>query len=187
MIIEVWRDIEGYEGLYRVSNMGRVRGRGSCIKPSKTKKGYLRVELWKGNARHSARIHRLVASAFVPNPHGKPDVNHIDGNKQNNRASNLEWVTPKENNAHAESNGLVCRPSIAVVMDELVSFKSINACARSTGIASKDIREVAAGTRKTAQATRSASQTPPRGALGGFKEGESNGGRNSTGELKFLF
>jgi hypothetical protein len=71
------------------------------------RKGYLAVDLYDNGERKTKRVHRLVAEAFVPNPHGKPEINHIDGNRHNNKVSNLEWVTKKENCRHAWDNGLV--------------------------------------------------------------------------------
>lgn len=95
---EEWRGVR--EGL-EVSNLGRVRRSrdGFIYKPGSNQKGYLKLRLsWLGR---SFVVHRLVAEAFCPNPHGKPCVNHIDANPKNNRADNLEWVTHKENNQHS--------------------------------------------------------------------------------------
>lgn len=100
--MEIWRDIQGYDGLYQVSSWGRVRSWYSCIlHPEVTKKGYLRVDLYDadGNRKHK-KVHRLVANAFIPNSDGKPQVNHKDGNKKNNSVTNLEWVTDAENKDH---------------------------------------------------------------------------------------
>lgn len=121
--IEIWKDIMGYEGLYQVSSLGRIKSlpkkmgrpdsnrqtnkRGPIILKSKlnpkNKKSYHRVNLGSNN---TITIHRLVATAFIPNPENKPTVNHIDGDKNNNCASNLEWATHKENNNHAYDLGL---------------------------------------------------------------------------------
>ena len=113
---EIWKPIEGYEGLYEVSNMGRVRSldrewkitpnhnmrtKGKVITQEKNHAGYLRACLSKHNNPRMFSTHRLVAKAFVPNPQNKPDVNHKDGDKANNRANNLEWVTPSENQIHS--------------------------------------------------------------------------------------
>jgi hypothetical protein len=118
---EIWKDILGYEGVYQISSKGRVkslgwnrvrsRGRIShradiLLKQTITHRGYKRVELnLKGSAKKFV-IHRLVAIAFISNPSNKPEVNHIDGNKENNDISNLEWCTSKENKSHAFVNGL---------------------------------------------------------------------------------
>lgn len=120
---EVWKDIEGYEGLYQVSNMGRVkslprkkhmpRNGIGCYYTTKERilrhgkaTRYLHVGLEKDGENKVFSIHRLVAKAFIPNPHNKPFVNHIDGNKHNNITINLEWCTQKENIGHAFLNGL---------------------------------------------------------------------------------
>lgn len=76
------------------------------LKPAFNKKGYPTVRLSSENRKKSARIHRLVALAFIPNPDNKPEVNHIDGNKQNNKAENLEWVTNAENHRHKMEHNL---------------------------------------------------------------------------------
>lgn len=103
---EVWKDVVHYEGLYEISNFGRVRNKKTQkIKVQKSnynkktgKGGYLFVDLWKHNKGRREYVHRLVAMAFIPNPDNKPQVNHKDEIKTNNEVSNLEWVTVKENN-----------------------------------------------------------------------------------------
>lgn len=95
---EVWKDVVGYEGLYQVSNLGRVKSLKSnqLLKPKIAKDGYVQIVLYNNN-RKTLYIHRLVASAFLDNPKDKAEVNHIDNNPSNNRLDNLEWVTHKEN------------------------------------------------------------------------------------------
>ena len=108
---EIWKDIEGYEGLYQVSNFGRILSIRShyILKGSMSSQGYKVTTLSKPNHKEAKRvlIHRLVAKSFVPNPQNKPQVNHIDGNKLNNNANNLEWVTGKENIQHTSKNKLL--------------------------------------------------------------------------------
>lgn len=105
---EIWKPIDGYVGLYEVSNMGRVRslvfrnnqasfGRIRILSPTDNGNGYKIVGLNKGAGRKNYYVHRLVASAFVGNPNNLPVVDHIDHNKANNKASNLQWVTQGEN------------------------------------------------------------------------------------------
>lgn len=99
---EQWRDIDGYDGAYQVSNLGRVRSRKSgewiVMKQGKNRKGYLRVDLSRDGKRKNASVHRLVASAFIPNTDSsKTLINHIDECKQNNRVSNLEWCDNQYN------------------------------------------------------------------------------------------
>ena len=98
---EEWRDIEGYEGLYMVSNFGRVVSFQGCnpriMKLGMTHKGYLHVGLQKNKQHKTIVVHRLVAKAFIPNPDNLPQVNHKDECKTNNRVDNLEWCTDKYN------------------------------------------------------------------------------------------
>lgn len=112
MCNEVWRPVVGYEGLYEVSNIGRVRRK--LGETERILKGYIAtnihymvVDLSKGdNKAKQYSIHRLVAQAFIPNPKNKPCVNHIDGNKLNNSVDNLEWCSYSENLTHAYRTGL---------------------------------------------------------------------------------
>ena len=91
--MEVWKDIPGYEGLYQVSNHGRVK-RGAYIKKTRiARNGYVLVSLWKDGNEKKCLVHRLVADAFIDNSSGLPEVNHKDENKANNHVSNLEWCT----------------------------------------------------------------------------------------------
>ena len=99
--MEIWRDIQGYEGLYQVSNEGRVRSlyhnKEHLLKPLKNNSGYLMVALCKGGERKVTTVHRLVAQTFVTNPNGFLEVNHKDENKENNREENLEWCSHSYN------------------------------------------------------------------------------------------
>ena len=115
--LELWKPVKDYEDCYLVSNFGRVfslpktdsAGRvlaGKICKAQKHSNGYFFVPLTKNGKTKQMRIHRLVADAFIPNPYNAPEVNHIDGKKENNFASNLEWCTRAENNKHAIKFGL---------------------------------------------------------------------------------
>lgn len=104
---ERWRWIEGYEGLYMVSDHGRVMGTpkrthyGHVLVLRKKRTGYVHVCLTKDGEKRYFAVHRLVARAFVSNPEHKPEVNHLNGIRSDNRAENLEWVTRSENEKHA--------------------------------------------------------------------------------------
>lgn len=104
--MEMWKDIPGFEGLYQVSSLGRIRRNGKFKTLRPDRRGYLTVWLCKNSVQKNHKVHRLVASVFIPNPESKRTVNHIDGNKQNNRVENLEWATHSENITHANSTGL---------------------------------------------------------------------------------
>ena len=101
MVDEVWKDVLHYEGLYLVSNYGRVKNAitGKFKTQSDNGHGYLKVILYKNNKGKNEYVHRLVALAFIPNPENKTTVNHLDEDKQNNYVGNLEWATQSENNS----------------------------------------------------------------------------------------
>ena len=115
-MIEEWKDIEGFEGFYQVSNLGRVKSLGGWCGTAKRKEkirathlthdGYVKVRLIHRGKDKTKRVHRLVAEAFIPNSENEETVNHLDGNKQNNVVSNLEWVNRTGQMLHAYSLGL---------------------------------------------------------------------------------
>lgn len=116
---EIWKAIEDYDGLYLVSNTGKVKSldwnhSGKEKELSQYEQGgYKLVGIRRKGVHHNYLVHRLVAIAFLDNPLNLPDVNHIDGNKTNNNVSNLEWVTKSENIRHAIEHGL--RTPICIV------------------------------------------------------------------------
>lgn len=174
---EEWKDIKGYEGVYQVSNLGRVKALSRVVRSGKgyttlkerfliqrkDAKGYIRTYLNDANGKtHYVPIHRLVAVAFIPNPECKPQVNHIDGVKYNNNVNNLEWCTNSENQLHAYRLGLnkptgrAGRPKVKVTQLDantgkiIQSFNSLNEASRKTGIQAQNIRKVIMNERHTA-------------------------------------
>lgn len=115
---EIWKDIPDYDGLYQVSNLGRVRSLDRTVKSSygavqnikgkiikyKNSRGYACVSLSKNGIVKYMRVHRLVALVFIPNPHNYPQINHKDCNPYNNQSENLEWCTQKYNNNYGSHN-----------------------------------------------------------------------------------
>lgn len=102
--MEIWKDLKGYEGKYRVSNKGRVSNYKRILTPTDNGNGYLIIGLCKDGKKKNFYIHRLVAGAFIDNPKNKPVVNHRDYNTKNNNAENLEWATQKENVIYSKNN-----------------------------------------------------------------------------------
>jgi len=157
--MEKWKDIKGFEGLYQVSNKGRVRSldriitfkdgkkrcyKGQLLKPHIETRGYLSVCLLKNSKRTYVRIHRLVAETFMYNKCKKPEINHIDGNKSNNAVTNLEFATHSENMQHAVKTGLKKRAYPVEMIDKktgevIKTFPSQNSAAAYFGKTSSRI------------------------------------------------
>lgn len=148
MAEEIWKDIKGYEGKYQISNLGKVRNNKSIIKPQKDNIGYMNVILYKDKTRKTKKIHRLVAEAFIENTNNLPEVNHINGNKKDNSASNLEWITHKNNSKHAVEIGLIKTKKVLCVETNKI-YKSIHEAARDTNTFDGHIIKVCKGERKT--------------------------------------
>lgn len=133
---EIWKDVVGYEGLYQVSNMGRVKslnywrtGQERLLRLIPSTSGYLKVKLHRDSKGKWYNVHKLVAQAFIPNPNSKPCIDHINTIRTDNRADNLRWVTCKEN-----SNNLLTREHIKQlrkkeVFCEDTIYNSIAECA----------------------------------------------------------
>ena len=115
MVEEIWKDIAGYEGLYMVSSLGRVKslnymhtGKEGILEQMKHRNGYLKVNLYKNGKMYQQYVHRLVAIAFIPNPEGKPEVDHINGKRTDCRYCNLRWVSSIENKNNGVSKKVLC-------------------------------------------------------------------------------
>lgn len=163
--MEIWRDIPGYEGLYQVSNYGRIKsllnGKGRILRMyANIKWGYLYVFLYKDKKRKCFRVHRLVAMAFLPDPGNLPEVNHKDENVKNNCAENLEWCTSLYNNHYGKHRQHMKdavtktrgRPVLQYSEEgELIAeYCSIGEAWRKTKTSREHIGEVCKGKRKTA-------------------------------------
>lgn len=165
--MEIWRDIADFEGLYQVSNLGRVKsknyrhttGQERVLKPVKDRYGYLRVDLCKDGKVKNMKVHRLVAQAFIPNPNNWPQVNHRDEIKSNNSVENLEWVTASYNTNYGtrierviatHNTRKTCKaeqPIIASRSDKERWFKSQHEAARQLGLDYGHIKDCIAGRR----------------------------------------
>ena len=159
---EIWKDIEGYEGLYKISNKGRVKSfrKGKRAKApneyfltlSLNANGYPQVTLYRSPSdRHKHLVHRLVAKAFIPNPDNLEAVNHKDENPQNNDVENLEWCTISYNNAYGTAK---IRHSITIGQKVqqftingvlLATYESMSIASQITGIEKHAIRDCCIG------------------------------------------
>lgn len=138
---EEWRPVKGYEGLYEVSNMGRVKSlhtsQGRILKQYTKDNEYMKVNLSKDGTCNTKRVHRLVATAFIQNPNNYEVINHKDGNKKNNTVDNLEWCTRSYNTKHAYRNGLInmdTRKKSIILYKRYGEYKSIAEAAEALGV-----------------------------------------------------
>lgn len=150
---EIWVYIKNYDVLYQVSNFGYVKRRNKTLKPS-NRNGYKSVVLCKNGKTKTFQVHRLVAQAFIPNPHNLPQVNHKDGNKLNNCVENLEWITASNNRKHAIGLGLINfrtleKPIYQIKNGEIVNiFNSISDASRKYNLDPSSICKVLHGKMK---------------------------------------
>jgi hypothetical protein len=146
---EIWKDIKGYEGIYKVSNYGRVIN----VKTMKVlsggvgKNGYDTVNL-HNNGGKTFCVHRLVAESFIPNPCNKKCVNHKDGDKLNNNAENLEWNTHSENNQHAYDSGLKNHNKLVLDTSTGVFYYSAKDAAIALGLSTSNLNRYLNGVRR---------------------------------------
>lgn len=162
--MEEWKDIIGYEGRYQVSNTGKVKslnynhtGKEGILKTRKNRGGYLLVNLWKDAKMKTCSIHRLVATAFCENPEGYTEVNHIDENKENNRAENLEYCSRSYNNTYngrakkagkkQRNNTKISKAVIGIhkINGLILEFSSACEASRQTGINQGNITKCCKG------------------------------------------
>lgn len=151
---EIWKDIAGYEGKYQVSNRGRVKslnynrtGQERILKVGNVGNGYLGVILYKNGKIKRCKIHRLVTTAFIPNPDNLPEVNHKDKNKTNNCVDNLEWCTTQYNIDYSKSKQVI---GIHKVTGLILEFSSTMEAERITNIPNGNISKCCKGRRKSA-------------------------------------
>lgn len=163
---EIWKDIKGYEDLYQVSNLGRVKNKktNNIRKTYISKIGYYAINLYKKDNRKTTFLHRLIAEAFIPNPNNLPCVNHKDENKLNNNLDNLEWCSYSYNNTYgigqenrkkALSKSLTNNPNRSTPVNQydlsgnlIKSYPSISEAYRATGINLVLIHRVIKGKQK---------------------------------------
>jgi len=164
--MEEWKNIAGMKGLYQISNHGRIKSfrkkpQGKVLSVKNSTGWYLGCILCVNGKRHSVRIHRLVAETFIPNPESKPEINHKDGNKQNNHINNLEWTFRKENWDHAMKTGLANfkamnhrnkfinpKPVLQIREDGKIigKFHNCKEAGKLTGVCARNIHQVASKT-----------------------------------------
>ena len=160
---EVWKPITGYEGLYEVSSLGRIKslnynhtGKEKILKICKDGRGYLCANLCKDGKAKNHAIHRLVAKAFLPNPDNLPQVNHKDENKENNKVENLEWCSRSYNCSYGTRNKRTSEKnskpvfSISKVNGLIMEYTSATEAERVTGIAQQSICRCCKGKLKSA-------------------------------------
>jgi len=167
-MLEVWKDIDGYEGSYQISNLSRIKSlkrnittknnivlpiKERILKQAMSSTGYYIVAIQKEDKQQMFKVHRLIAIAFIPNPFNKRTVNHINGIKTDNRLENIEWATDLENTQHARINGYCSdEKEVNQIKDGIVvnTFKSLSHANRQTGIQISNISYCCSGARKNA-------------------------------------
>lgn len=155
---EIWKDIPKYEGLYQVSNTGKVKSishytrnstknsfrltKGRILAQYKMPNGYMQVQLSKNELREKYYVHRLVADVFLDNKDNLSDVNHIDGDKNNNSVNNLEWCSHKDNQVHMFKNRMTKKAYPVVCVETNKTYNSMLEAERDTGISRRVIKKI---------------------------------------------
>lgn len=150
---EIWKDVKGYKGLYKVSSWGKILSayKGDYLSLYTNADGYVCINLYNKGQRKNFRVNRLVAIHFIPNPLDLPEVNHCSGNKLNNYFADLEWSTRQDNIEHAFENGLHNKPRKPVYCPQLhKTFISIMDVQRKLNIDNSHISKCCRGMRKSA-------------------------------------
>lgn len=154
-MIEIWKDIAGYEGLYKISNLGDVYSvkRKRKLKLLNSHHGYKRIRLYTDSKSWKIyAVHRLVAAAFIPNPNNFPEVNHKDENGSNNKANNLEWCTRSYNVNYGQRNSKIYSAVIMLTMDNvpIKEFECQSKASKEMNIRQGSISNCCRGFSKTA-------------------------------------
>ena len=131
---EIWKSIKGYEGLYEVSNFGKIKSlkKKIILKQFKNTNGYFQVKLWKNKKGKHFLVHKLVAESFILNINNFPFINHIDENKENNCTNNLEWCTAKYNCNYGTRNSRLSSPVICIELNK--TYNSIKEASKDLNI-----------------------------------------------------
>lgn len=150
---EIWKDITNYEGLYQVSNLGRVKSlprnttKGRLLSPNSNGKGYLTVYLSKEGKKRRFYIHKLVATAFLQNQENLPEVDHVNGNRSDNRSSNLQWISHVENLRKKETGIMIPKRVVCLETGEI--FETVTAAAKAVNRSPKTMSAHLMGRSKT--------------------------------------
>lgn len=164
--MELWENVQGYEGLYQVSNLGRIKSllfinnvcikeREKILKIETNKKNRQHIALYKNGKRKNMAVHRLVAKAFIPNPNNLPQINHIDGNPKNNKVENLEWCSASYNMKHAYANNLLKlkkyneKNSKAIIRNDGKKYNNSYDASKDLKVSACSIRDVLKGRTKS--------------------------------------
>ena len=131
---EIWKNIKNYEGIYKISNLGRIKSlnKGIILKQFKNTSGYYQVELWKNKKGKKILVHKLVAENFISNKNNLPFINHKDENKENNYANNLEWCTAQYNCNYGDRNSRLSSPVICIELNK--TYNSISEASKDLNI-----------------------------------------------------